>query len=117
MEQPLSGQVVLLAEDEVIVAIHMEEMLQSVGAEVVLAHDLQTALHLASRDDISAGVLDFRLGPDTAEPLFRGLDARGVPYIILTGDPGQVHGGRPTLSKPIDDRKLIASLVSEIAKR
>jgi CheY-like chemotaxis protein len=83
----LLGRRVLVVEDDMIIAMMVEDMLRDLGCAVVgPANGLREGLALA-RDDgaIDAALLDVNLGGDTVFPLADSLRARGVPLIFSTG--------------------------------
>ena len=112
----LKGHLILLAEDEPLIAFDMEEILRRAGADVVVATDLATAILAASRSEVTVAVLDYRLGQETIEPVCERLGSRAVPFILTTGDGGASLVGSAALMKPVDGTQLIAALVNAIAK-
>src|SRR5437762_10954305 len=102
----LAGRRILVVEDEVIVAIDIQMILEDAGARVVgPAHTLRSALERAEHEEISAAILDLRLGRDSIEPVARTLARRGIPFLFYTGqsraDPLRSEWpSAPLLSKP-----------------
>ncbi len=83
----LLGRRVLVVEDDMIIAMMVEDMLRDLGCAVVgPANGLGEGLALA-RDEgaIDAALLDVNLGGETVFPLADSLRARGVPLIFSTG--------------------------------
>jgi len=83
----LIGKRCLVLEDEVIIAMDIQQVLEEAGAsEVVCAGNLAEALqawHLARFD---FAVLDLRLSREqTSLPLAEELDEAGTPFIFLSG--------------------------------
>lgn len=77
---------VLLIEDEVLVAMHIEDVLTDSGCEVVaLATDLRQAVTLARTVDIDFAVLDINLGGEQSFPAAQVLRERGVPFLFISG--------------------------------
>lgn len=83
--RPLSGLRILVAEDEILIAIHLEETLREAGAEIVSAATLDAALCGADDQALSAAVLDVRLGSQTTEAVADKLRRRNVPFMFYTG--------------------------------
>ena len=98
----LKGHLVLLAEDEPLIAFDTEEVLRSVGADVLVAPDLDTAMSATGKAEVTAAVLDYRLAKQTIELVCARLKSRRVPYVITTGDDGMPDMGGKTLLKPVD---------------
>ena len=113
----LKGQLVLLAEDEPLIAFDTEEMLRMVGADVLVAPDFDSAMLAASRSDVTVAVLDYRLGQQTIEPVCVRLDIRRLPYVIATGDGAMPIMGGKALLKPVEASLLIAALVEALAQQ
>ncbi|WP_421570607.1 response regulator [Stenotrophomonas sp. PD6] len=77
---------VLLVEDESLVAMMVEDCLVELGYEVVaLAGTVDDALAALQRAPIDVAVLDVNLGGTPSFPVAEALEARGIPYLFLTG--------------------------------
>ena len=62
---PLSGVTVLVVEDDLFLAMALEDTLAGMGAVVVdVCHTLDEAMARADADDFAVAVLDFSLGSD-----------------------------------------------------
>src|SRR5271163_560131 len=71
---PLTGVTVLVVEDDLLLAIDLEDTLVGMGAVVVdVCHTLDEAMARADADDFAVAVLDFSLGSDSVTPLARRL--------------------------------------------
>jgi len=82
----LRGEVVLLVEDSMIVALDGECLLQEMGAaQVVTAATVERALDAIDRCPVSFAVLDFNLGAETSVAVAEALFTRGVPFVFATG--------------------------------
>jgi CheY-like chemotaxis protein len=111
-----SGRRILVVEDEMMIAMMVEDMLAELGCAVVgPAHALDTALILARTElGLDAAVLDVNLA---GQPVFAVADAlreKGVPAIFSTGygDAGlrEVDRGSPVLQKPFRAGDLARAL-------
>ncbi len=101
-----------MVEDELFVAMLVEDLLTDLGCQVVgPASSAREALRVAQGESFDFALLDVNLGDgetsfDTAE----ALRLRGVPFAFVTGYGAE--GVRsdlrdaPILSKPIDPRQL-----------
>jgi DNA-binding response OmpR family regulator len=115
----------LVVEDEMLVAMNIEDMLLSLGHEVAgLAGRLAPALALASEAQIDAAVLDVNLAGERSFPVAALLEERGVPFLFATGY--GVQGveerfrSRPILQKPFrmaELKRAIAALSAPLAPR
>lgn len=117
---PLRGKRVLVVEDEMLVALNLEDLLVDLGAEVVgPAMRLETALDLARSERLDVAVLDINLHGGRSYPVAEVLRDRGLPFIFATGY-GHAEGSEafahvPTLTKPYRSGELAAALAEAIA--
>jgi CheY-like chemotaxis protein len=108
---------VLLAEDEVLVACLLEDMLADLGcATVGPAARVDQALALIEAKQIDAAMLDINLNGSLSYPIADALIARGIPFLFSTGyDRDRVREGyrsRPTLQKPFHASELGRALAA-----
>jgi CheY-like chemotaxis protein len=110
---------VLLVEDEMMVAMLLEDMLTELGHSVVgLASRADEAAKRAGTADFDLAILDLNLNGQESYPVARVLRERGVPFVFATGygegkAPAE-FAGVPTLSKPfVSDQmqRLLDALV------
>jgi CheY-like chemotaxis protein len=117
---PLVGLRVLVAEDEALIAMLVEEMLADLGCEVVaVAARVGDALRMVAEAQFDAAVLDVNLHGETIYPVADALLARGVPVVFATGYGSAGlpagYGLRPTVQKPFHARELAAVLLRSLA--
>jgi len=100
---------VLIVEDEIIVALFLEDLLADMGFEVagVVSH-LDDAM--AHPSDYDAAVLDVHIN---GRPVFDFADmlaARGTPFVFATGYGARGipdrHAARPVVQKPFQAEEL-----------
>ena len=106
---------ILVTEDEALVCMFLEDVLDSLGCEVVgPAMTAEEAELLAANERLDFAVLDVNLGRRTSFGVAEILRERGVPFAFITGYGKE--GVRkdlqfaPTLQKPIDIGKLEQTL-------
>jgi len=81
----LSG-LVLAVEDNVLIALDVEDVLIGLGAErVVIASNVTEALRLIDLETPSFALLDVNLGRESSWPIATRLQWLGVPHIFATG--------------------------------
>ncbi|HLH87010.1 MAG TPA: response regulator [Xanthobacteraceae bacterium] len=109
--RPLAGARLLVVEDEVLVAMEIEELIGELGAEVVGPFGrIADALDALRRESVTGAVLDIKLDGDTTLPLVDILRARGFPVLFVTGGAPEAipesYRQLPRLSKPFDHAEL-----------
>lgn len=102
---------VLVVEDESMVAMMVQDYLVDEGYEVVaLAGTLDDALNAAEQCSFDVALLDVNLAGTPSFPVAEVLEARGIPYMFLTGyGPDSLPErlkGRYGLQKPFKMREL-----------
>lgn len=117
MSGRFAGRRVLVVEDEVLVAMLVEDILADHGAEAVgPATRIGAALALAQSEPLDAAILDVNLAGEVTAPVAAALAARGVPFLFATGygraglPPG--HEDAAVLAKPFAERDLVAALAA-----
>lgn len=105
---------VLIVEDEMIVAMLMEDLVRDLGAtEVYLCVDTTSALEVLRTQKIDCAVLDLRVRDGDTGQVADLLADKAVPFLFSSGSDvnaiGTRHAARPLISKPFhdDDFKLI----------
>jgi CheY-like chemotaxis protein len=110
------AQRMLIAEDEALVAIMMEDIVAELGWSVIGPFaKAADALAAAEAEDIDAAILDINLGGESVYPVADALMRRGVPFVFTTGYGAESIDRRfataPILHKPID-RKMLEEVFS-----
>lgn len=104
----------LVVEDELLVALHIEELLEGLGLAVVgMAARLDDALAMLTRPEPPGiAVLDVNLAGTMSWPAARQCRRRGIPFLFATGYLRD-HAALPDdlsdavlLSKPVDREAL-----------
>jgi DNA-binding response OmpR family regulator len=115
----LGGHSILVVDDEPLIALGITDALSDAGAEVVSAHDLDTALQAALSGAVSAAILDVQLGAANCAPICLALSAQQVPFMFFTGsdnhDVLREWAFIPTLAKPTGEAELIANVEALLA--
>lgn len=116
-EKALQDVRVLIVEDEFLLALLLEEDLQSHGCITIGPYnDLASATEATRRETFDLAVLDINLNGRPVFPLADELLARGRPAVLLTGygalDLPERFRLWPRVAKPYD----LAVLVREIAR-
>lgn len=113
----LGGKRVLIVEDEMLLALDLEEGLRDAGCEVVgPAGSLRAALRLAENSEIDAAILDVNLAGERVFPVAHVLAERGIPFVFATAYAGSDDlypsdvREVPRLSKPYTVSQAVATL-------
>ncbi len=102
---------ILVVEDEMLVAMNIEDMLLDLGHEVAgLASRLEPALSLAREGSFDLAMLDVNLAGEASFPVADALRERGIPFLFATGYGAQgiaeEYRSAPVLQKPFRARDL-----------
>jgi DNA-binding NtrC family response regulator len=116
-ERPFQGMRILVADDEIMIAMNLEDSLCEAGAEGVSAATVEAALDCIDSAPISAAVLDVRLGTNDTQDVADVLFSRGIPFVFYSGhslpDHMQVrYPGVPALIKPIRSSTILETLLA-----
>jgi two-component system, response regulator PdtaR len=120
--EPLSssGRVVLVVEDEFLIAMDLELLLQRHGWRVLgPAATVDEALRLLAGERPDVALLDVNLRGGLVTPVAEELRARGVPFVLASAyafpEPqASVLEGALNLGKPIDDGCLLVALAQAV---
>ncbi len=113
---------VMIVEDEMLVAFHLESIVEDLGFEPVgIATDTREAHALCgARPDIALVDLNLRDGP-TGPAIGRWLGGEGVSVVFVTANPAMLGAGvvgtLGVVSKPCDDGCLQAALTYACDRR
>lgn len=103
---------ILIVEDEMLIALHIEDTLTQLGHQVVTAITTSEAERIIAGGDIELALVDYKLTDGNSEALMGRLQAAGVPFIVCSGISddsarGSVSRQAPFLSKPFTSDALI----------
>jgi DNA-binding response OmpR family regulator len=113
---------VLIVEDELLVALELQNVLEDLGCDVVgIAPDSRRARDLAAHDvDIALVDLNLRDGP-TGPDVGAELVDRGVTVLFMTANPSLLGDGVPgavgVLPKPVEHDEVKAAAAYITAMR
>ena len=97
---------ILIVEDEPLIAMMLEDFLDSLGHNIVATVDsVAGALPHVEQGGFDVAIVDVHLrGGELAWPLADALASRGLPFVIATGGhiepPPSRHVNAPILAKP-----------------
>ncbi len=82
----LVGKRVLVVEDELLIALLVEDMLSNEGCIVVGPFArMREALAAANTESCDVALLDVNIAGEMVFPVAHALEARGVPFLFVTG--------------------------------
>jgi two-component SAPR family response regulator len=114
----------LVVEDEILIAVLIEDALVGMGCEIVgPTGRLDTAMQLANEGEFDAAILDITIRGGKAYPIAELLVARGIPFAFASGYSDwalpEAFRDQPRLIKPFTPRALdeqIRALCVEVTK-
>jgi DNA-binding response OmpR family regulator len=114
-ESPVAARRILIIEDEMMIAMMVEDFLKELGWDVVgLAGKETRALQMARDIDIDAALLDVNLGGRNTFAVADILSERRIPFVFATGYGIEGIADRfrniPTLTKPFQRDELELAL-------
>ncbi len=113
----LQNMHILIAEDDWLLADTLAVLLEEQGARIVgPTPSAQTAIKMAASSKIDFALVDMNLQDSFSDPLVETLQAKGIPFAILTAYRAlPTNCGEyavATLHKPVDQAKLFDLLQS-----
>ena len=120
MDTALASRNILVLEDEPLVAMMLEDELESMGIHVVgPANNLKSALQLAELSILDGALLDLNINGTYATKIADKLRTRGIPFIFVTGygrPPGLLYRDVSVLHKPFSQIDLRMALIALLEK-
>ena len=111
---------ILVAEDEIFLAMMLQDLLEEDGYEVTKVASVSDALAAIHARQPSAAILDVNLAGDLSYPVAKALRERGVPFLFATGygerSLPDEFAGEQTMQKPYLPN-LLRSQLSALLKR
>ncbi|MDP9840634.1 CheY-like chemotaxis protein [Neorhizobium huautlense] len=113
----LAGTSLLIVEDEYLIASNLMTSLEAAGARVFgPVSSVDQALEIIRGSAlINGAILDINLQNEMAYPVAELSQTRQIPFVFVTGyecsSMPKEFSDMPCLTKPVDERELIALLV------
>ena len=114
------GPLVLVVEDEVLIAMDLERTLRLHGYRVLgPATTVGAALRLLDGEAPDAALLDVNLRGEMVTPVAEALRERGVPFVLASAYDGAqltavILAGAPNVGKPTNGRRLLTALAEAV---
>jgi DNA-binding response OmpR family regulator len=119
MKRPLTGRVILVIEDEVLISYDIQQAFKDAGATVVAVRTLAAALVAVEDNSISAAIVDHVLGDGDSSEICARLKERKVPFITYSGY-SHLDGecaDAEHINKPVDPLVLVATIQGLLARQ
>ena len=117
---PLSGQRILVVEDNYLVASALQQHLEELGCTVVgPVPSLDEGMAMVEDENLTGAILDINIIGGTSAPIAHALRDRGCPFFFITGYtsprllPDSLTDCR-RLMKPIDETVLERTIHQEL---
>ena len=114
-----SGHCILILEDDMMLALLLEDQLADLGYRTVKAARVSNGVGIASTASLDGAILDVNVAGEASYPVAEALRERGIPFIFATG---YGAGGlapefrnAPTLNKPYAYADLERVLAAALA--
>src|SRR3569833_2641994 len=103
---------IMIVEDEMMIALHIEDTLTQFGHRVITATTKAEAQRLLDTGDVDLAIVDYMVTDGTTETLMQSLQKAGVPFIVCSGiseeqDVRQRNGHTSFLSMPFSSDSLV----------
>ena len=117
MEASLMGRLILIAEDEPLIALEIMQGFEDAGARVVVVRTLTDALRAVEDPDLSAAILDHALSDGDTLAVCARLKERNIPSVTFSGyDLAQDDRGGVHVKKPASMSVLVATVQGLLAE-
>lgn len=113
---PLAGQRILIVEDEMLLAMDLEGVLESWGAQILgPVPSIAKALDVLAEDRPDLATLDINLSGESSRSLAGELKARDIPFVLISGYSDAVSDddtfkNASFVRKPYDERELLGAM-------
>jgi CheY-like chemotaxis protein len=112
----LNGRIVLVVEDEPLLALNIVDLLNDFGATVLTARNVQDALALIASAKVCSAVLDINLAGEDCAPVCQTLSERGIPFLFHTGYSNapvlKKWATAPVIHKPASGERIVEALTA-----
>ena len=119
MEASLKGRLILIAEDEPLIALDITLAFEDEGAWVTRAHTLNEALLGVEHPALSAAILDHAFSDGDSSKVCARMKERNIPFVTYSGYDhltGMCRGGA-YVKKPARMSVLVTTVEGLLARR
>lgn len=114
---------ILVLDDEALILLDLEYAVEEAGCVALTAMDADEAIGLLAGHFVATAILDVTLARGcTCEPVVRELVARGIPYVLHTGDLNRLEDivrtmGGELVPKPTPAAVVVTRALAQIERR
>jgi DNA-binding response OmpR family regulator len=118
-QHQLAGRLILVCEDEPLIALDIANAFTHAGARVATARSLRDALIAVEDGTLSAAILDHALGDGDSSELCERLKKRNIPFVLYSGfgDLGGACGEAVHVPKPGTPELLVTTMEGLLRRR
>lgn len=104
---------VLIAEDEPLLQMSLEDILSELGCDVVASvATVKDTLNCISSQHFDVAILDVHLADGDCDPIVARLSDLKIPMVFATGALGAEQYSGPVVGKPYDPQEIRRALAS-----
>ena len=81
----LAGWLILIAEDEAVISMEIENTFKAAGARVRISGTVEDAMVVAEDADLAAAVVNHFLWDGESSPVCQRLKERDIPFVLFSG--------------------------------
>ena len=81
----LAGRLILIAEDEAVISMEIENTFKAAGARVRISGTVEDAMVVAEDADLAAAVMNHFLWDGESSPVCQRLKERDIPFVLFSG--------------------------------
>jgi CheY-like chemotaxis protein len=116
----MSGRSILVVEDEPLIAMMLEDFLETLGHKVhATCGDVEGAIAEAEKGGFDVAILDVNLNGETAWPIAKALRDKHIPFVIATGGhvepPPAEFANVPIIEKPYTVDRVTPALEAALS--
>lgn len=122
-QEKLAGMRVLVVEDELYVALEIEDVLQALDCKIAgpVSTVMSAIVGIEQEERLNGVFLDLNLHGESALPVAQVLVEKGIPFILVTGYPSSpkdppVLRGAPRVTKPFTLERIGAAMMDTFSR-
>ncbi len=118
---PLAGRHILIVEDEMILALDLEDIVKVFGCTSAMASRIGKAVSLLATQAFDAAILDLNVAGEPVYLVADELIRRSIPFVFATGygvgGVAPAYRNHPILTKPFSRHQVEIALLQALAPK